>query len=123
LYVTKIQDAMAEKMAEKFGVSKDVVPCRGCRKEDGCHFHIGGQCATLDCVKAKGVAYCHECADFPCPLLAPLADRANVFPHNMKVYNLGRIKSKGVDGFLEEVQEVRKRYFTLPLKVGKGQTD
>ena len=31
----------------------------------------------------------------PCALLAPTADGAGRYPHNMKVYNLCRIKKRG----------------------------
>ena len=47
----------------------------------------------------KKLDFCFECADFPCNLLHPLADRADVFPHNLKVFNLCLIKRLGVDNW------------------------
>jgi len=35
--------------------------CRGCVDE-----HTAGDCFTRDCVLAKGITACGECADFPC---------------------------------------------------------
>ncbi|HOK06583.1 MAG TPA: DUF3795 domain-containing protein [Syntrophales bacterium] len=125
LYEGNLTEKLAEAIHKKLGVPKEDVPCRGCRGQDGIHFHLPpGGCATLACVKARGVLFCHECADFPCPYLAPTADQANRYPHNMKVYNLCRIRKVGLRRWIdEEAAEIRRRYFTGPFVVGKGQAD
>jgi hypothetical protein len=41
----------------------------------------------------------------------------------MKVYNLCRIKNFGLERWIEEVGEIRKRYFTSGFVVGRGQAD
>jgi hypothetical protein len=107
------------------GGPKEEIPCRGCRRQDGRHFHLPKEgCATLDCVKAKGVVWCCDCADFPCAFLAPTADQANRYPHNMKVYNLCRIKKIGIERWIqEEAGSIRKKYFKGKFVVGKGQAD
>ncbi len=109
----------------KFGVPKEAIACRGCRQQDGKHFHLPPDgCATLDCVKAKGVDLCCDCDDFPCAFLAPTADQAARFPHNMKLYNLCRIQKVGLERWIEEEAEsIRKKYFTGTFAVGKGQAD
>ena len=109
----------------KMGVPKEEVACKGCRQQDGKHFHLSPEgCATLTCVKAKGVEFCCDCSDFPCALLAPLAEGADKYPHNMKVYNLCRIKKIGLDRWIEEeAGQIRKKYFKGKFVVGKGQVD
>jgi hypothetical protein len=124
LYEKNLADKLRDLINEKLNVPKSDIPCRGCRQQDGKHFHIGpGGCATLDCVKEKGVAICSDCGEFPCAYLAPTADGAAKYPHNMKVYNLCRIKQFGLEKWIEEVGEIRKKYFTGKFVVGKGQAD
>ncbi|MBN2441589.1 MAG: DUF3795 domain-containing protein [Spirochaetales bacterium] len=109
----------------QFGVPRDNIACKGCRQQGGKHFHLPQEgCATLNCVKTREVELCSYCDDFPCALLAPTADKAAQFPHNMKVYNLCRIKKVGLESWIEnEAGEIRKKYFTKPFAVGKGQAD
>lgn len=124
LYESNLTPALAEVIQSKFGVPQEAIACRGCRLQDGQHFHLPAEgCATLDCVKAKGVDLCCDCADFPCALLGPTADKAAQFPHNMKVYNLCRIKKLGLERWAdEEAGQIRKMYFTGKFIPGKGQT-
>jgi hypothetical protein len=42
------------------------------------------------------------------------------FPHNMKVYNLCRMKLHSVEKWIEEAAEIRKRYYEGIFEVGKG---
>ncbi len=100
------------------GADADKLSCQGCRK-DGCKM-LMGSCSTLKCAKEKGVEFCYECADFPCIKLQPLAEGAEKFPHNLKVYNLTMIKNKGIEAWAEEVKEIRKKYFTGKFKIGAG---
>lgn len=125
LYTDNLTEKMAELINTKMGIPKEEIPCKGCRAQDGKHFHMmAASCATLDCVKAKGVALCSDCNDFPCAFLAPTADQAARYPHNMKVYNLCRIKKVGVERWAEEeAGNIRKKYFTGKFVVGKGQAD
>jgi len=124
IHESRLTPELAERIHERFGVPKENIACRGCRQEDGHHYHLPNGCATLDCAKRKGVTFCCECGEFPCALLAPLADQAAFFPHNMKVHHLCRIKAVGVEQWAEkEAAEIRRRYFTHPFVVGKGQAD
>ena len=50
-----------------------------------------------------------------------MADGANNYPHNFKVYNLCRIKQFEIEQWIEESANIRKTYFTCPFVVGKGQ--
>ncbi len=124
LYEDNLTSELSEKIHSKMGVPKEAIPCKGCRQEDGKHFHIPNGCATLDCVKAKGVDLCCNCNDFPCAFLAPTADQASRYPHNFKVFNLCRIKNIGLERWIEEeAGQIRKKYFNHKFVVGKGQAD
>jgi hypothetical protein len=124
IYEANLTDRLAELIHEKTGVPKEAIPCKGCRQQDGKHYNIPPEgCATLDCVKARGVELCSDCADFPCALLAPLAQGAATYPHNMKVYNLSRIRLVGLERWIEEAATIRRKYYTGPFVVGKGQSD
>lgn len=124
LYENNLTDKLAELIHGKWGVPKDAIACKGCRQQDGNHFHLPQGCATLDCVKARGMELCSDCQDFPCLLLAPIADQAAQYPHNIKLYNLCRIKKVGLDRWIEkEAEPIRKKYFTGKFIVGKGQAD
>jgi hypothetical protein len=122
------EDNLTEKLAQVFvnmGVPREEIGCKGCRQQDGVHFHLPEEgCATLDCVKAKGVELCCDCDEFPCALLGPLSDQASIYPHNMKVYNLCRIKRVGLERWIEEeAGRIREKYFKGKFVVGKGQAD
>jgi len=124
LYEANVTDSLIEHIAEKTGVPREEISCKGCREIEGKHYHIPpGGCATLNCVRERGLSFCSECEDFPCALLAPLAEGASFYPHNMKVYNLCRIKAVGLEKWIEESPEIRRRYYTSPFVVGKGQKE
>ncbi len=42
------------------------------------------------------------------------------FPHNIKVYNLCRIKKVGIERWVQESDEIREKYFEGNFEVGKG---
>jgi hypothetical protein len=124
LYEDNLTNDFAEIIHVKWNVPKDAIACKGCRQQDGKHFHLPKGCATLDCVKAKGVELCCDCNDFPCDFLAPVADQAAKYPHNLKLINLCRIKKIGLDRWIaEEAGQIRKKYFTGTFAVGKGQAE
>lgn len=123
LYFENLTEKFAEMIHTKMGVPMDDIPCQGCRAQDGKHYHIPDGCKNLDCVKEKGHTLCCECDDFPCAILAPLSDGASIYPHNMKVYNLCRIKKYGIEKWIEEASDIRKKYFKHKFVVGKGQAD
>ncbi len=125
LYEDNLTDEFAELIHTKLGVQNEEIPCKGCRQQDGNHYHLPTEgCATLNCVKVKGVELCCDCDDFPCVLLAPTADKAAQYPHNMKVYNLCRIKKLGLESWIEhEAGQIRNKYFKGQFVVGKGQSD
>lgn len=87
--------------------------CPGCRALKGEIPMAGGQpiCATYACaVNDRKVEFCYQCADFPCPKLAPCADRAAEIPHNTKIYHLVLLQKLGVDAWLEKYPAMMKQY-------------
>lgn len=125
IYVDNLSDEMAEFIHTKFGVPKQSIACKGCRQQDGKHFHLPSEgCATLNCAKDKEVELCCDCTEFPCSMLAPLADQAERYPHNFKLFNLCRIQKVGIDTWIKsEAGEIREKYFKHKFVVGKGQAD
>ncbi len=112
----------ARMMSDKTGVPVEAISCQGCRRQDGVHWHLPTEgCATLTCAREKGVDLCSDCSEFPCGLLAPLADGAAMYPHNFKLYNLCRIQKIGIESWIEEAGEIREKYFSNRFVVGKGQ--
>jgi hypothetical protein len=100
------------------GMTIEKLRCQGCR-HGGCTV-IGGKCDTLECAKEHQVELCCDCSDFPCVRLQPLAEGAERYPHNLKVYNLMAIKNRGLEAWAAEVGQIRKRYFTGKFKIGAG---
>lgn len=124
VHENNLTDELAELIHSQKGVPKEEIACKGCRQEDGKHYHLPDGCATLDCAKANGVRLCCDCNGFPCAFLAPISDMANHYPHNIKTYNLCRIKRVGLDRWIEEeAGEMRKKYFACKFVMGKGQAD
>lgn len=124
LYEDNLTPELSALINTKMGIPTEAIPCKGCRAQDGKHFHLPAGCATLDCVKARGIDICCNCPEFPCLYLAPTADQANRYPHNMKVYNLCRIRKVGLDKWAgEEAGQIRGKYFKGKFVVGKGQAD
>jgi hypothetical protein len=100
------------------GMTIEKLRCKGCRN-GGCTT-IGGKCDTLECANEKGVAFCYECAQFPCVRLQPLADYAATAPHNLKVYNLMAIRSRGIEAWAAETKDIRRKYYKGKFKIGAG---
>ncbi len=120
VFIDTITTEMKTRMASALHLDPEKVPCRGCRIERGCRLHYSS-CSTLDCVTAKGHAWCYECAEFPCGMLHPAADRADKLPHNLKVFNLCRIRALGPEKWLaQEAGLSRRKYYQGKMVVGQG---
>ena len=102
------------------GIPADRLPCPGCRAIKGNCPVIPDTCATYSCIQQKGKDYCFECEGFPCRMLQPSADRADVLPHNLKVFNLCTIQRSGVEGFIGESATIKRTYYKGKMSVGKG---
>jgi hypothetical protein len=49
-----------------------------------------------------------------------MAEGADRYPHNLKVYNLTAIKNRGIEAWAAEIKEIRKKYFKGKFKIGAG---
>jgi len=117
---SNITEEYKHRVSDFLKIPVEETPCKGCRDEKGnCRFVINKPCATWDCVQEKGVTYCYECTDFPCEKLMPTFQGAD-YPHNMKVYNLCRMKLIGIDKWIEESAAIRKQYYEGRFEVGRG---
>lgn len=120
VYAGNITGETKALLAKQLDLEPAKVPCKGCREQQGCRLHWNA-CDTLDCVKEKGVEFCFECPEFPCGMLQPASDGAGKYPHNMKVFNLCRIKLVGVEKWAEEeAGEIRRKYYKGRFVVGRG---
>lgn len=117
-YLVKDDSSLGERI--KNSVGWNGVPCPGCRPSGGQCQWVDGKCELYACVERQGVEYCFECDEFPCAKMNPTADRANIYPHNLKLMNLCCIQRHGVDELLKRTPEIRQRYFQGSLVVGRG---
>ncbi len=119
LHKAKDDQGLLEALVSK-GIKRERLPCPGCRPVRGKCPVIGGTCRTYECVQQRRFDFCYECPDFPCDKLNPAADRADILPHNLKVFNLCTIQRLGVEGFIAQSAELEKMYFKGKMKIGKG---
>jgi len=111
-YRAQRDEKLAKELAERLGLPVEAARCPGCRAVKGLAPVMGWQvCETYDCATRKGLDFCYQCADFPCPKLAPCADRASEIAHNTKIYNLLLIQKKGTKSLVKEMSALRRRYF------------
>ncbi|MEH0021872.1 MAG: DUF3795 domain-containing protein [Desulfobacter sp.] len=114
-YKKNITGERAQMAAGQIGIEAKEVSCDGCRSEKGCSFEyaLAGEqgCLTKRCVEKKGLHNCSECDEFPCENLMPVVEMAQSAPHNTKVYNLSRIRLKGLETWAAEAALIQKKYF------------
>ncbi len=118
MYKVKDDPSLGEGLKKR--INWDGVPCPGCRSAKGRNMFTNGSCATYACVSGKKYDFCFECKEFPCARLNPASDRADVLPHNLKVFNLVFIKQHGVAKYLEKEPEIKQRYYRGKMVIGKG---
>lgn len=119
LHLCKDNPQLLKMLIDK-GYSEDKIPCGGCRAVEG-HCPVEKElCDTYSCVTEQKLAFCSDCSDFPCVRLQPCADRANILPHNFKVFNLCTINNMGMDAFIGKSTEIKNRYYTGKMAIGKG---
>ncbi len=119
VYKVKDDPGLRKLIIEK-NVGWKGLSCPGCRAIKGESQFIDGVCPTFACVSAHGLDFCFECADFPCDKLNPAADRAGDLPHNIKVFNLCCIKEQGLQKWLKMAPEIKQKYFSGKMVLGKG---
>lgn len=102
------------------GMKESDLPCPGCRAVAGACPHLEGPCENYRCAMDHKVDMCFECEEFPCRKLHPSADRANLLPHNMKLYSQLFIQKHGVKEWKHQYHAMRNRYFSGKISYGKG---
>lgn len=118
-YLSKYDRNILKYLVSK-GIPKVILPCNGCRNIDGKCPIVKTDCATYNSTKSKGVEFCFDCYKFPCSMLNPTADRANILPHNLKVFNLCTIKRKGLESFISHSGKIKLSYYKGKIVIGKG---
>lgn len=118
-YLCKQDKDILEYLVSK-GIPKTILPCNGCRNVDGKCPIMKTDCATYNCAKSKNVEFCFDCNEFPCSMLNPTADRADILPHNLKVFNLCTIKRDGLDNFIKQSGKIKLSYYKGRMVIGKG---
>ena len=100
------------------GIPPEVWLCNGCRNQKGVlkshelFFNRTEPCQVYKCTSEKKIDFCFECSDFPCDHLHPYADRADIVPHNTKLFNLCLIKKMGLESWAKEkAAAVHESYF------------
>ncbi len=112
LHLAGNHPALKSIVLNALGIPQEMISCKGCRDEGGKCGHLPMPCRVYPCVQEKGVGFCYECSDFPCDYLHPYADRADMLPHNTKVFNLCLMKKMGLDTWAKQkAQNVRDTYF------------
>jgi hypothetical protein len=119
MFVLNITEEFKLKISGLAQCPPEEVPCSGCRLQGSCGVMMK-DCKTLSCVNKKGLEFCSDCSSFPCEYLQPCASRADVIPHNMKLYNLCRIKTVGLEAWAKESPDIRKRYYSGSMVLGEG---
>ncbi|SKC78928.1 DUF3795 domain-containing protein [Maledivibacter halophilus] len=118
-YEKNITEEMQAYLAKVLKKSKEDVMCKGCRIQGRCVLYPF-PCEILECAKTKVVEFCFECCEFPCEKLNPCVDKAEKYPHNLKVYNLCKISRIGVDKWAEEAKQIRETYYKGKFTIGRG---
>ena len=76
---------------------KENANCMGCRDE----MEMLGDCPARACVITKGLLFCGECDEFPCPEVDEFYKDGNPF-HNLAFRNALRIREIGAEEWLQE---------------------
>lgn len=118
VYEKNITGEFQSFLAKTLNKTEAEIPCQGCR-QSGCTIYPH-KCATLECITEKGHDFCYECAEFPCEKLQPCKAGADKYPHNLKIYNLCRIQTIGIEKWAAEAKTIREKYFKGSFIPGTG---
>lgn len=103
---------LAKRIADNLKMDPEEVPCPGCRPAKGRPtVMMGKTCDTYVCIQGHGHRFCSQCEEFPCLHLAPCAFRAQILPHNTKIYNLLCIQKEGLDNWAKKAADRNRQYF------------
>ena len=120
LYLAGTDEDLRARLAEQLKIAPDAARCNGCRNQVGQVPAIGRHepCRIYQCVEDQGLTFCGDYSDFPCDHLHPVADQADLRPHNTKVFNCCRIKKMGLKKWaIEKALSVRATYFNGTIRL------
>ena len=104
--------------------------CPGCAGEGFSEVHPA--CGILSCCRRKGIEYCFQCEDFPCPKYNSVDSSDSFITHRNQILDLEKAKHIGMEayeaqldektGILERLLESyndgrRKSYFCLAINL------
>ena len=101
LYLAKDNKKLRVALAALFSLPPEKTGCSGCRAEKGQCGHLPVDCRVYPCAASKQLHNCSECDQFPCDLLHPYQDMAELY-HNTKVFNLCLISKMGLEAWAED---------------------
>ena len=81
---------------------QDKKSCHSCMKLCGNKPAICEKCSIANCARSKGVAYCHECEDFPC---LEIKNMELSFQDKYRVSMIAsshRLKNIGMEAYLKQ---------------------
>lgn len=97
------EKGLLEEKAGEWKRKPEDLRCQGCKSDV-----ISVYCRNCDikmCAEGRGVEYCFECPDFPCPVLKEF--RNDEYAHHSVVFhNLNLIREQGLESWLK-AQEKR----------------
>lgn len=104
-----------EALAQELHTTADRLMCTGCRTPAALCF--GGECEVKTCAQHRGVAFCPDCADYPCDRIR----RVHAGPAYRTVLSrdANRLHEVGVSAWLRE-QDAKWRCSGCGAKVPAG---
>ena len=80
-------------------VKPQQIRCQGCRESLDTHW--SPDCKMMLCAMKKGVQYCFQCVDFPCPTVNEFGSDGTSH-HERTVENSRRMKKIGIEAWIKE---------------------
>lgn len=96
MYLARKDGPLTAALADFFALPQDQIGCSGCRENNGNCSHLPMACRVYPCTQNRQLHNCSQCEDFPCDLLHPYRDMAELF-HNTKMFNLCLISRMGLE--------------------------
>ena len=93
----KKKERLAKKYSRELGkkIGSEDIHCWGCRA--GNRNCWGKKCQFRKCASDKGIDFCYQCSEFPCPDILSFHEK-----HLDAQENLNRICKIGIDAFISE---------------------
>lgn len=107
--------ARLEALAAQLGTPVERLMCTGCRTPAA--FCLGGDCEIKQCARERGVAFCPDCADYPCDALRQALRSRPYLPALCR--DALRLHGSGVTAWLRE-QDARWRCAECGTPVAAG---